>query len=32
MKLESGHPIALKPLVTLRPKYGMRMKIIRRNM
>jgi cytochrome P450 len=31
MKLESGHPIALKPLVTLRPKYGMRMKLIRRN-
>ncbi len=31
MKLEPGHPIALKPLATLRPKYGMRMKIIRRN-
>ncbi|MGA9152563.1 MAG: cytochrome P450 [Candidatus Nitrosopolaris sp.] len=31
MKLESGHPIALKPLATLRPKYGMRMKISRRN-
>jgi cytochrome P450 len=31
MRLESGHPIALKPLATLRPKYGMRMKIIRRN-
>jgi cytochrome P450 len=30
LKLESGHPIALKPLATLRPKYGMRMKIIRR--
>jgi cytochrome P450 len=30
MKLESAHPIALKPLATLRPKYGMRMKIIRR--
>ena len=26
MKLESGHQIALKPLVTLRPKYGMCMK------
>jgi len=32
MKLESAHPIALKPLATLRPKYGMRMKIIRRKM
>jgi cytochrome P450 len=32
MKLEAGHRIALKPLVTLRPKYGMRMKLIRRNM
>ena len=31
MKLESGHPIALQPLVTLRPKYGMRMRLIRRN-
>ncbi|MFY9868333.1 MAG: cytochrome P450 [Candidatus Nitrosopolaris sp.] len=30
MKLESGHPIGVKPLVTLRPKYGMRMKLIRR--
>jgi cytochrome P450 len=30
-ELESGHPIALKPLVTLRPKYGMRMKLIRRD-
>jgi cytochrome P450 len=30
MELESGHPVALKPLVTLRPKYGMRMKLIRR--
>jgi cytochrome P450 len=30
MKLESGHQIALKPLVTLRPKYGMRMKLERR--
>ncbi|MGB6673284.1 MAG: cytochrome P450, partial [Candidatus Nitrosopolaris sp.] len=31
MKLEAGHPIALQPLVTLRPKYGMRMRLIRRN-
>lgn len=31
MKLESGHQIALKPLVTLRPKYGMCMKLIQRN-
>jgi len=31
MKLEPGHQIALKPLVTLRPKYGMRMKLIQRN-
>ena len=31
MKLEPGHPIVLLPLVTLRPKYGMRMKLIRRN-
>jgi cytochrome P450 len=31
MKLEPGHPIVLQPLVTLRPKYGMRMKLIRRN-
>jgi cytochrome P450 len=31
MRLESGHQIALKPLVTLRPKYGMRMKLIQRN-
>jgi cytochrome P450 len=31
MKLESGHPIALQPLVTLRPKYGMRMRLVRRN-
>ena len=31
MKLESGHPIELQPLVTLRPKYGMRIRLIRRN-
>ncbi len=31
MKLETGHQIALKPLVTLRPKYGMCMKLIQRN-
>jgi cytochrome P450 len=30
MKLESDHPIGVKPLVTLRPKYGMRMKLIQR--
>jgi len=30
LKLKSGHPAELKPLVTLRPKYGMRMKLIRR--
>ena len=31
MRLESGHRIELRPLVTLRPKYGMRMKLIQRN-
>ena len=31
MKLESGHQVALKPLVTLRPKNGMCMKLIQRN-
>jgi cytochrome P450 len=31
IKLEAGHPVALKPLVTLRPKYGMSMKLIRRD-
>ncbi len=30
IKLVPGHKVALKPLITLRPKYGMRMKITRR--
>jgi hypothetical protein len=31
MKLEPGHPVAVQPLVKLRPKYGMRMKLIGRD-
>jgi len=30
MRLVEGHPVALHPLITLRPKYGMRMTIERR--
>ena len=30
MRLEPGHPVALLPLVNLRPKYGMRMIVQRR--
>jgi cytochrome P450 len=30
MRLAPGHPVALKPLLTLRPKYGMRMMLERR--
>lgn len=30
MRLVPGHPIALRPLITLRPKYGMRMTLVRR--
>jgi len=30
MRLLPGHPVAPRPLVTLRPKFGMKMKIERR--
>ena len=30
MRLAPNHPVALKPVITLRPKYGMRMTVIRR--
>jgi cytochrome P450 len=30
MRLVPGHSVALKPLLTLRPKYGMRMRLERR--
>jgi hypothetical protein len=30
MRLAPGHPVALKPLLTLRPKCGMRMILERR--
>jgi len=30
MRLVLNHPIALKPVITLRPKYGMRMTLVRR--
>jgi hypothetical protein len=30
MRLAPGHPVALKPLLPLRPKYGMRMILERR--
>ncbi len=30
MRLVPGHPVALKPVITLRPKYGMRMIVTRR--
>ncbi|MFL6360242.1 MAG: cytochrome P450 [Nitrososphaeraceae archaeon] len=31
MRVMSGHPIVLQPLVTLRPKHGMQMRLIDRN-
>ncbi len=31
MRLVPGHPVALQPLITLRPMYGMRMTITRRD-
>jgi hypothetical protein len=30
MQLVPNHPVALKPVITLRPKHGMRMTLIRR--
>lgn len=30
MRLVPNHPVVLKPVITLRPKYGMRMTVIRR--
>ncbi len=30
MRLVPHHPVALKPLITLRPKHGMRMTVVRR--
>ncbi|MBO0719448.1 MAG: cytochrome P450 [Blastocatellia bacterium] len=30
LKLVEGHPVELRPIVTLRPKYGMKMKVERR--
>jgi len=30
MRLVPNHPVALKPVITLRPKHGMRMTVIRR--
>lgn len=30
MRLVEGHPVALQPKITLRPKYGMRMTLERR--
>jgi len=30
MRLLPGHPVAPRPLVTLRPKFGMKMKVERR--
>jgi cytochrome P450 len=30
-RLVPGHPVALQPLITLRPKHGMRMTVARRN-
>ncbi|HEU0006046.1 MAG TPA: cytochrome P450, partial [Terriglobia bacterium] len=32
MRLLPSHPVALRPLVTLRPKFGMKMTIERREM
>jgi cytochrome P450 len=31
MRIMPGHPVILQPLVTLRPKYGMQMRLIDRN-
>lgn len=31
MRIIPGHPVILQPLVTLRPKYGMQMRLIDRN-
>jgi cytochrome P450 len=31
MRIMPGHPVDLQPLVTLRPKYGMQMRLIDRN-
>jgi hypothetical protein len=30
MRLVPNHPVVLKPVITLRPKHGMRMTVIRR--
>jgi len=30
MRLEPGHPVEVKPLITLRPKHGMRMRLEKR--
>lgn len=32
MRLVANHPVALKPVITLRPKYGMRMMLTRRQL
>jgi cytochrome P450 len=32
MRLVAGHPVELKPLITLRPKYGMKMRLERRSL
>jgi cytochrome P450 len=31
MRIMSGHPVILQPLITLRPKYGMQMRLIDRD-
>jgi cytochrome P450 len=31
MRIMPGHPVLLQPLVTLRPKYGMQMRLVDRN-
>jgi len=30
MRLVANHPVVLKPVITLRPKHGMRMTVSRR--
>ena len=30
MRLVPNHPVALKPVITLRPKHGMRMTVTKR--
>jgi hypothetical protein len=30
MRIKPGHSVILQPLVTLRPKYGMQMRLIHR--